>query len=143
MAATLLLWPLFLSKALFFLRYEKNRENPGHFCIFLELQMTSFENNKTYHKTVRLPCPYFIWALYLSSGQLFFFCVCLRLVPNFSQFKYLFSEILCYNSAEIMDTILTLTRTLLEVRYRQRVLNTKVGCVFSMVVFGVRESLWY
>ena len=33
---------------------------------------TPIVNNKTYHKTVRLPCPYFIWAFYLYSGQLFF-----------------------------------------------------------------------
>ena len=40
-------------------------------------------NNKTYHKIVRLPCPCFIWALYLYSGQLFFF---LRLSQTGSQF---------------------------------------------------------
>ena len=43
------------------------------------------------------------------------------------------------NSVEIMDTILTLTRTLVEVRYRQRVLNTKVGCVFPFYLAS--ESL--
>ena len=66
------------------------------------------------------------------------FCVCLRLVPNFSQFKYLSSEILCYNSAEIMDTILTRMRTLLKVRYRQRVLNTFWRARVSLVLECLR-----
>ena len=81
---------------------------------------------------------FYLGIIFVLWSIILLFCVCLRLVPNFSQFKYLSSEILCYNSAEIMDTILTRMRTLLKVRYRQRVLNTFWRARVSLVLECLR-----
>ena len=101
-------------------------------------------------RIIKLTIKLCVFLVHILSGHY----ICLQVNYSFSAFvsdwfpishnsNIDFLKFSVKNSVEIMDTILTLTRTLLEVRYRQRVLNTKVGCVFPMVVFGVRESLWY